>query len=1286
MNTWRLSYMFESILANGITEAIKQLVKSFKKEKEYNNTLTRLTTVLTARLEESDALGQFCITNNLKTYALGDDMISDTLEYIFSSEGKSKELVRKRIENNLIDLGSAKRNSNNRQIAAGIINEYIAIIKERLPVSDHTFSNIGLFLDFAHLTNHKLETLNTKVDRLLSSPESLLDDNVAIGHTTNIGIIAKYFHGILIRTRNTHPSFILMGTDKTDNRLFPGVKHLFNYVPHGRIAQSTTKQNIWKLIQSSWAMSSNHNIVLEGNGGIGKTVTLLCASDQVEIQQRIPTLYIPLHDLVEDNGVISLEQYIDSRPWEYKDDIRALSARSWNGPSVIVLLDGFNEVPGEYRWDVLQSVNDWHTAHPSAQIITVSRPLDNLNLRENLAGETITVELSTIPRKRVRKYIHKLYKDSKIPSKKSGLWEYLVYPLFLTLYLKSERLSELPVMGYSLHTKTICGPNSMIWNYLQRELCRIRSAKWILRSAITCEYILPNIAWEMATHNRFTITRDAAENIVEQLTKSLNVELFPPHIQDLLTTYRVQNGDYPDFSKINWKSTVFSECGLISTIKDSKNLYCTFAHQHFRDCLAGVFLLNQCNLSNSSTPDCWRISIIPTILDSVAELIEESQANWMWELNRQEQQYYLPDYKKRQSSETTSILLEVWKRNHLPRKLNFSGMDLSGYSIARYCSERSPYQSFFAEASLTKGTKIDEYTLSNAGHNGAVSCIVALPDGRCITGSEDKTLRIWDINTGSTRVIGKHNTRINCVATPSKRVCVCGLDNGVLCVWNIYSHECHVLGTHSCCITTLVALSDGTCISGASDGSLRIWDINNETFWDLGLSFNATSLAALPTEGWIAGARDKYVRLFSKKGDAPLLLRKHNGYITCVAAFSDTRFVSGSSDGTLRVWDMVANTSHVFETHSDIPTCVTVLSDGRCVSGSSSGILRIGNIYSNQSIVLGQHSNYVSCITALPDGRCISGSTDGTLCVWDLSNNQSVCFSHGYIDYPQCLTKLNSNQFIVGLKEGTLRMCNRKTGRVVLYRKLLDSLKCLASDSNNTILGGMSSGLLCSINPRSGATHIIEKNAPSLTCLAASKEGGFIGGANDRTLHYWQLSPATHKVLTSAGHMITWITLLRDDYYLTGSSWNNLLHYCDLRNGDHGIYDRLDITISCIASFPNNSLLVGSTEGCLYIKNTNSVEAQLIGKHKDAITCIAVLSDSQFVSGSKDGRVCLWDLASKKYCKICFTEIDLTKYVFSEAVLEYDFARTLWQNGAIVSESNLRNLRTGIWEDIPSIY
>jgi WD40 repeat protein len=79
------------------------------------------------------------------------------------------------------------------------------------------------------------------------------------------------------------------------------------------------------------------------------------------------------------------------------------------------------------------------------------------------------------------------------------------------------------------------------------------------------------------------------------------------------------------------------------------------------------------------------------------------------------------------------------------------------------------------------------------GHTGSVNSVAVTPDGRyAISGSGDKTLRVWELETGQCiRTIEGHTFSIDSVAvTPDGRYAVSGSWDKTLKLWEIKTGRC----------------------------------------------------------------------------------------------------------------------------------------------------------------------------------------------------------------------------------------------------------------------------------------------------------------------------------------------------------------------------------------------------------------------------------------------------------------------------------------------------------------
>lgn len=166
----------------------------------------------------------------------------------------------------------------------------------------------------------------------------------------------------------------------------------------------------------------------------------------------------------------------------------------------------------------------------------------------------------------------------------------------------------------------------------------------------------------------------------------------------------------------------------------------------------------------------------------------------------------------------------------------------------------------------------DGCLFSLVGHEESVTQIEFTPDGaRLVSGSKDKTVRIWDARTGlEQRVLRGHTDRVLALA---------------------------------------VSPDSSLLASGSADGTVRIWSLRTgqELHRLLGSGAEVACLAFSPDgKSLVSGSRaDHAVRVWSvEKHYREMLKMFHKDCVNCVAYSPDGLLIaSGSEDGYMVLWD-----------------------------------------------------------------------------------------------------------------------------------------------------------------------------------------------------------------------------------------------------------------------------------------------------------------------------------------------------------------------------------------------
>ena len=143
-------------------------------------------------------------------------------------------------------------------------------------------------------------------------------------------------------------------------------------------------------------------------------------------------------------------------------------------------------------------------------------------------------------------------------------------------------------------------------------------------------------------------------------------------------------------------------------------------------------------------------------------------------------------------------------------------------------SSTNDASSITPEGNGDSGTRIDP-TISLIGHSRGINDVAWSPTAAYIaTASDDKTLRLWNAETGDAYVEfrGHANFVFACRFNPQSNLLVSGSYDETVKLWDIRCGECvATLPAHSNPVTGVDFNRDGTMIvSGSYDGLVRIWD------------------------------------------------------------------------------------------------------------------------------------------------------------------------------------------------------------------------------------------------------------------------------------------------------------------------------------------------------------------------------------------------------------------------------------------------------------------------------
>ncbi|MGQ9610940.1 MAG: WD40 repeat domain-containing protein [bacterium] len=292
------------------------------------------------------------------------------------------------------------------------------------------------------------------------------------------------------------------------------------------------------------------------------------------------------------------------------------------------------------------------------------------------------------------------------------------------------------------------------------------------------------------------------------------------------------------------------------------------------------------------------------------------------------------------------------------------------------------------------------------------------------SGSNDKTVRIWDLKTGELkRTFEGFIDEVKSIAfSPNGRILACVSWNGNVRLWNMISGELVLCFEHKVvyrsenglslknAILWSVAISpDGKMIATGGQyrkntsglvpiskswaGTIKFWEaLTGNLLRTLEWQEDAVYSVAFSPDGKIfaSGSADKTVQLWDLRTNGPLkTLEGHTEAVYSIAFSRDNKYlVSGSGDGNAIIWDVqTGNIVKKLEGHKGAILSVAYSPNGKMIaSGGRDNIVRLWNALTGELISTFEgHTNSVTDVVFSPDSEILaSSSVDKTIILWKI--------------------------------------------------------------------------------------------------------------------------------------------------------------------------------------------------------------------------------------------------------------------------------------------------------------
>ncbi len=281
------------------------------------------------------------------------------------------------------------------------------------------------------------------------------------------------------------------------------------------------------------------------------------------------------------------------------------------------------------------------------------------------------------------------------------------------------------------------------------------------------------------------------------------------------------------------------------------------------------------------------------------------------------------------------------------------------------------------------------------GHSDPVWSVAFSADGKTVvSGSEDKTVRVWETMTGKEKQTLKEDSPVNSIAiAPDEKTLASACNDKTIKLWNIATGKKTMsLKGHSDQVYSVSFSPEGTLLaSGSKDMTIRLWNIQTGALLStlMGHSERVTSVAFSPDSKTLASSSvDGKVKLWDvQTGALKTTLDADSSYVYCVAFSPDGKLVaSGNHDLTVRLWDSLSGALvQTLRGHNERIFAIAFSPDGRLLaSGSVDNFIKLWDTISwDLRQTLKNHTDVINSLVFSTDGKLLaSGSRDKTIKLW----------------------------------------------------------------------------------------------------------------------------------------------------------------------------------------------------------------------------------------------------------------------------------------------------------------
>jgi WD40 repeat protein len=533
------------------------------------------------------------------------------------------------------------------------------------------------------------------------------------------------------------------------------------------------------------------------------------------------------------------------------------------------------------------------------------------------------------------------------------------------------------------------------------------------------------------------------------------------------------------------------------------------------------------------------------------------------------------------------------------------------------------------------------------GHSKAISAIRFTSDGRqLLTGSDDRTVRLWDLEQGTSRVLKGHTDEVWLISlSPDGQRAVSTGKDGTLRVWELPTGGSRVFQGHEKPVVGVAFLPDGhRLVSAGRDGTLRIWDLTSgkatRVFRVEGSLFSRMVLSPDGRQVVTSTVNEPVVRVWDVERGKPLMLAGHQQPVRAVAFSPDGALIAtGSDDQTVRVWDPRTGEGRVLGEQLGTIQALVFSPDGRTLAASGSGLeIRLWDLSTGLRRELSGHEGKVEVLAFSPDGKWLaSGGHDRSVRLWEPSTGQSRVLGGLGGTVHQFAFSRDGRQLAVGGVDALVRLfpVTEPGGRVLEAPNGFRYDGLHPSPEGGRLAMGGTDGTVRVWALPTGAPSTLAGHEGKVVVRFSPDGRYLVSGDEQGSLRLWDAEGRLLRVLEGRGHPITVMAYSPEGGQVAFATYENEVHLWNPTTGQvrmlqsHAERQVEDLGITALEFSPDGRHLASASElaPSVSLWEVATGKKHTLRGHEEGIGSLAFSPEGhELATGSMDHTVRFWSL------------------------------------------------------------